>query len=123
MRNHEHELHAEIARKKLRLAVFGAVDKNELNILGPGLENMYRQHEKVLVPKSVTKWANNLGKEPTAAKKEFVMTIFEKDIEIAEKYKKGIDVAGQIITLSDVRREEYVEIINLQNRMSKRLKT
>lgn len=117
MRSHEHELDAEIARKKLRLAVFGEVDKDEFNARGPELEQMYRQD--ILIPESVNRWAHRTDQDLANAKETFVITIFEKDIEVAEEYKKGVQVGNKTVLLSDLRREEYVTIINLQNQKKK----
>lgn len=120
MRSHEQDIHAEIARKKLRLAVFGAVDKNELNTRGPELENMYRQQEDVLVPESTERWAQRTNQDPPSVREEFVIGIFEKDIETAEKYKQGVEVKGKKVTLPDIRQKEYIDVINLQNQLNKR---
>ena len=97
------ETNAAVIRHTARIKVFGAVQRGDA--LQPVLEH-YICNENAIVPLSVRRWAERVKTDPNVAVRDEVVTLYSRDMKIAERFKEGVEIGGEIVSLSGLIRRE-----------------
>jgi hypothetical protein len=127
------ELAGREGRYASRIAVFMAVDQGrEPKDVFP----VYERYEKYIVSSGFDRWQQRVtqikdDERPgfkewqqqvaMLTRRDELRRIFERDVAIAERYKKGITINGRKVGLGDLIGEELAQLVTIRNKLGKPL--
>jgi hypothetical protein len=98
-------------RIQARIETFSAVVRDD------GLDAarvFYLQNRDNIVPANVVRQAEQAGEDPTKAVEREAVTLFERDVRVAQRFDEGVKIGEQTLYLGDLIAQERGKLFELR---------